>query len=55
VTVANVAFGGVVGGDKAQWDGAQVRLRWGYTAVGTADSTQVRLSAVALSADFTTP
>jgi PKD repeat protein len=54
VTVANVAFGGVVGGDKAQWDGAQVRLRWGYTAVGTADSTQVRLSAVALSADFTT-
>jgi PKD repeat protein len=53
-TVGEVAFSGVVAGDKARWDGARLRLRWGYSAVGTADTTQLRLSAVALSADFST-
>ncbi|HEX5689605.1 MAG TPA: PKD domain-containing protein, partial [Roseiflexaceae bacterium] len=54
-TVANVAFSGVVAGNKATWDGAQLRLRWAYTSVGTADNTQVRLTTAEIAADFTTP
>lgn len=45
-TVAGVALPGVASGSKAGWDGARLRLRWAYTQVGSADSTQVRLTAV---------
>jgi PKD repeat protein len=54
VTVANVALSGVAPGTKADWDGAQLRLRWAYTAVGTVDSTQVRVTAVQLGATYNT-
>jgi len=54
VTVANVALSGVAPGTKADWDGAQLRLRWAYTAVGTVDTTQVRVTAVQLGATYNT-
>ena len=47
-TVANVALGGLTPGSKAIWDGARLRLRWGYVQVGSADSSQLRLTAVEL-------
>jgi uncharacterized repeat protein (TIGR02059 family) len=48
VTVSGISFTGLVGGSKAIWDGAQVRIRWAYTAVGAQDTTQVRVSTVEL-------
>lgn len=51
-TVADIALTGLVGGSKAIWDGAQVRLRWAYTAVGAQDSTQLRLSTVELAGTY---
>ena len=51
-TISGVSFTGLVGGTKALWDGAQVRLRWAYTAVGTQDTTQIRLTAVEVDGTF---
>jgi hypothetical protein len=53
-TVANVALSGVTAGSKEVWDGARLRLRWAHTLVGSADGTQLRLTAVALTASYTT-
>ncbi|HEV7809433.1 MAG TPA: SwmB domain-containing protein, partial [Candidatus Limnocylindrales bacterium] len=47
-TVSNVAFTGLTPGSKATWDVARMRLRWAYTQVGTADSTQLRVSVAEL-------
>ncbi|MDQ2940628.1 MAG: hypothetical protein M3R05_00405 [Chloroflexota bacterium] len=49
-----VAFGGLVASSKATWDGARLRLRWAYEAVGSRDSTQLRLTAVELSGTYAT-
>jgi PKD repeat protein len=54
LTVANVALSGVVPGTKADWDGARLRLRWAYTAVGTSDTTQIRVTAVQLGVTYST-
>ena len=51
-TIAGIPFTGLVAGTKALWDGAQVRLRWAYTAVGTQDTTQIRLTAVEVDGTF---
>jgi PKD repeat protein len=51
-TISGVAFTGVAPATKADWDGAQLKLRWAYTATGTADGTQVRLSTVELDGTF---
>jgi hypothetical protein len=51
-TISGVAFTGVVGGSQATWDGAQVRLRWAYQAVGAAEVTQLRVTAVQLDGTF---
>lgn len=48
ITVSGVAFSGLVTGSKADWDSARLRLRWQHSPVGTADTTQVRVSAVEL-------
>jgi len=47
-TVANVALSGLTPGSKTTWDGARLRLRWAYVQIGTADSTQLRLSVAEL-------
>jgi uncharacterized repeat protein (TIGR02059 family) len=47
-TVSNVAFSGLTPGSKAVWDGARLRLRWAYTQVGSADSTQLRVTVAEL-------
>ena len=52
VTISGVTLTGLTGGSKAIWDGAQLRLRWAYTAVGTQDTTQIRVSAVELDGTF---
>ncbi|MFN8187683.1 MAG: Ig-like domain-containing protein [Gaiellales bacterium] len=48
VTVSGVVLTGVVAGSEADWDGATLRLRWQHAAVGSADTTQLRLTAVEL-------
>ena len=53
-TVANVALTGLTPGSKATWDGARLRLRWAYTQVGTADSTQLRLTVAELYGTYNT-
>lgn len=47
-TVSNVALSGLTPGSRATWDGARLRLRWAYSQVGTADSTQLRLTVAEL-------
>ena len=44
VTISGVAFTGVVAADKATWDGAQLKLRWAYTVVGSSDTAQLKLT-----------
>ncbi len=51
-TISGITFTGLVAGDKATWDGAQLRLRWAYGQVGTADSTQIRVTAVEVDGTF---
>ena len=53
-TVANVALTGLTSGSKATWDGARLRLRWAYTQVGSADSTQLRLTVAELHGTYNT-
>ncbi|MGZ8527385.1 MAG: SwmB domain-containing protein [Candidatus Limnocylindrales bacterium] len=52
-TVSNVAFSGLTSGSKALWDGARLRLRWAYTQVGSADSTQLRVTVAELHGTYT--
>jgi uncharacterized repeat protein (TIGR02059 family) len=54
-TIANVNLTGLVAGTKADWDGAQLRLRWA-NVVGNraADAIQLQLTAVELHATFST-
>ncbi len=51
-TISGITFTGIVAGDKATWDGARLRLRWAYGQVGTADSTQIRVTAVEVDGTF---
>jgi uncharacterized repeat protein (TIGR02059 family) len=53
-TISNVAFSGLTPGSKATWDGARLRLRWAYAQVGTADSTQLRLTVAELHGTYNT-
>ena len=53
-TVANVALSGLTPGSKAIWDGARLRLRWTYLQVGSADATQLRLTATELHGTYLT-
>ena len=55
VTISGVSLTGLVGGSQAIWDGAQLRLRWAYTAVGAQDTTQIRVSAVKHSTERSSP
>ena len=45
-----ISFTGVVPADKATWDGAQLKLRWTYTPVGTSDGAQLKVTAAQLNA-----
>lgn len=47
-TVGAVPLTGAVPGSASLWDGARLRLRWSYQQVGTADTTQLRVTAVEL-------
>ena len=51
---SNVALTGLTSGSKATWDGARLRLRWAYTQVGSADSTQLRLTVAELHGTYNT-
>ena len=51
-TISGVSFTGLAGGSKAIWDGAQLRLRWAYTPVGTQETTQLRVTAVEVDGTF---
>jgi uncharacterized repeat protein (TIGR02059 family) len=53
-TSGTIPFGGLVGGSKATWDGARLRLRWAYEAVGAGDATQLRLSALEMRGTYAT-
>ena len=54
-TISNVNLTGIVAGTKADWDGAQLRLRWANIAGGrTADAIQLQLTAVDLHATYST-
>ncbi len=52
-TVSGISVSSVAPGSKATWDGARLRLRWAYGQVGTADTTQLRLTAVEVDATYT--
>ena len=52
-TVSGISLSSVALGSKATWDGARLRLRWSYGQVGTADTTQLRLTAVEVDATYT--
>ena len=49
-TVSGVTLTGLVTADKAAWDGALLKLRWAYTAVGTSDGAQMKVTAAQLNA-----
>ena len=49
-TVSGVTLTGLVTADKAAWDGARLKLRWAYTAIGTSDGAQLKVTAAQLNA-----
>ena len=53
-TVTGISFAGVVPGTKSQWDGARLRIRFAHAAVGSADSTQVRITSIGVGGSYAT-
>ena len=55
ITISNVALTGLVAGTKADWDGAQLKLRWANVPGGRgADAIQLQLTAIELHAVYST-